>query len=300
MPKRKKRKFGNKLGFGIFYCMIQTGGLKSAYLILYFVAFYYTLFNVSARRNASWYILKKFPNKSRNAAFFHIYKLIVSLGKVLIDSAAASILKPDILKGYISTSDRQIIFDIIKRGRGLILLTSHTGCWQAAFSALRFIPVPLNLLMHIHEDHDQYHLMKQKDGGALINVIDADGFLGGTMEMMKALKKGEGGAIMGDRVLPSSKNALLVSFLGDGAFFPYGAFKIASASNVPVLVIFTSRQGEGSYNVEIADVIDVPCGLGNKKEAYRKYLERYVKALEVYTEKYPYQFFNFYNMWNVS
>lgn len=296
---KKQRRFGTDLGLAIFYFIIKTGGRRAAYFILYFVGFHYTLFNAAARKDASWYIQRRFPDQSGLSLFCHVYRLIISLGKVLIDSATVSIQGPESMKSEISDADRKKIFDIIKDNKGFILLTSHTGCWQAAFAALHFIPVPLNLLMHINQDHDYYHLMKRKKGGASLNVIDSEGFLGGTIEMMKALELGQGVAVMGDRVAAASKNSAALSFLGGEALFPYGSFKIASAVNVPVIVLFTSRQGAFRYKVEIADIIKVPAGLGKGQKAYEKYLKRYVSALEDYTEKYPYQFFNFYNMWNV-
>jgi predicted LPLAT superfamily acyltransferase len=301
--KENPRQFGTGLGLKIFYWFIRAGGQKPAYALLYVVVFYYLLFSPRARSSASHYISKKFPDASGAMGFIHTYRLILSLGRGLIDSAAVSIKGPSAMNA--TCPDKDALYELINdiqgqdkaENKGIILLMSHAGCWQAAMSALDFIPVPLNMVMQIYQDHDNYHLLKQKSSN--IKVIDSSGYLGGTIEIMNALAKGEGVSVMGDRLFDTEKNGLEAEFLGAKARFPYSAFRIASATGAPVLVLFASKLKGVNYRVELSKVIRVPRGLGRKKEAYQPYLEDYIASLEEYCEKFPYQFFNFYNMWEL-
>jgi predicted LPLAT superfamily acyltransferase len=38
--------------------------------------------------------------------------------------------------------------------------------------------------------------------------------------------------------------------------------------------------------------------MGRSGEAYRPYVAQFIKELEMFVQNYPYQFFNFYNMWH--
>ena len=103
--------------------------------------------------------------------------------------------------------------------------------------------------------------------------------------------------MMGDRVLGSTKNSLPVDFLNEEALFPYSAFKIASAARVPIVVLFSSKTGSDSYALDVSQIISVPENLGRSAESFRPYVKRFVKEMERYVQAHPYQFFNFFNMW---
>ena len=95
----------------------------------------------------------------------------------------------------------------------------------------------------------------------------------------------------------SEKSCLQVDFLGENASFPYSAFKIASAAGAPIVVFFSYKTGYDSYALKISEIIQVPEDLGRSGESFRPYVTQFVNELELYIRGYPYQFFNFYNMW---
>jgi predicted LPLAT superfamily acyltransferase len=90
---------------------------------------------------------------------------------------------------------------------------------------------------------------------------------------------------------------LQVDFLGEKAPFPFSAFKIASAAGAPIVVFFSCKTGYDSYALKVSKIIQVPEDLGRSGESFRPYVTQFVNELELYTRGYPYQFFNFYNMW---
>ena len=103
--------------------------------------------------------------------------------------------------------------------------------------------------------------------------------------------------MMGDRVLGSARSYVRVNFLGEVAPFPFSAFKIASAAKVPVVVFFTYKTGSDSYALNVSRIIRPPDKLGRSGESYLPYVSQFIEELELFVEKHPYQFFNFYNMW---
>jgi predicted LPLAT superfamily acyltransferase len=121
--------------------------------------------------------------------------------------------------------------------------------------------------------------------------------MGGVLEMMQALRTGELLSIMGDRVFGSDRNTVPVTFLGGNIRLPFSAFKIASATGAPIAVLFSHKNGPDSHEMVLDRVIRVPSRIGSKEDAFQPYVAQFAEALESYTERYPYQFFNFFNMW---
>ena len=116
--------------------------------------------------------------------------------------------------------------------------------------------------------------------------------------MVAALKRGEVLSVMGDRLLGSDRNGLAVDFLGAPVRFPFSAYKLASATGAPIAVLLSRKLGPAAYAVELARVIEVPPGLGRGGEGFRPYVAELAALLEAYVEDNPYQFFNFFDMWD--
>jgi len=276
---------------------IRIGGWRLAYFILYFVVLYYILFRPSVRDKCRYYLSRRFPGEKSIKRLISSYRLSLELGKVLIDRAVIGILGTDRIS--ISFNDWDALNGLIKEGKGVIFLMAHVGSWQWALSTLPLLKVPVNMVIHREEGDVDMHYFEHRSMEQPYRVIDPEGFLGGTLEMIEALKKGEVLCIMGDRLFGNLKNTLSVRFLGEGALFHFSAMKIASISGAPVVVIFPYKKDATQYGFKMAKVIRVPAGLGRSGDRFQPYVEEYVRALEDFTMEYPFQFFNFYDMWKI-
>jgi predicted LPLAT superfamily acyltransferase len=219
----------------------------------------------------------------------------VNLGKALIDRAIIGIRGP----GYmaINFNDRQELMSLIGERHGIILLTAHVGCWQAAMSELQKLNTPVSLLLHREEGDIDLHYFEHTGSPSPFRIIDPLGYMGGVLEMMEVLKKGEALSIMGDRPFGGNKGNLSVHFLGGSIRVPFSAFKLASATAAPIAVLFSHKSGPDQYELTLEKVIRVPSGLGRKEQVFHPYASQFAQALELYAERHPYQFFNFYDMW---
>lgn len=289
------RSIGSRFQHGIFYLLIRIGGRRLAYFLLYQVVFYYVLFRPSIRKKSQHYLSRRFPKKKPLQRLLDSFRMSLGLGKVLVDRAIVGILGTERMK--LDISDKELLKRLVDQGRGFILMMSHVGSWQVALSALRFLDVPVNLLLHREEGDIDRHYFEHAGLSTPFNIIDPHSFLGGALEMLEVLKKGEVLCVMGDRVLGSDKSTIRVKFLGEEAPFPFGAFQLASVARVPVVVLFSYKTGPDSYALEVSSVINLPENLGRSSENYRPYVEQFIGELESFVQDYPYQFFNFYDMW---
>ncbi|MBF8259800.1 MAG: lipid A biosynthesis acyltransferase [Actinobacteria bacterium] len=289
------RSIGSRWQHRFFYALIRLAGRRTAYVMANFVALYYVLFRSSVRGRSRPYLSRRFPRRNALLRLWDSYRITVEIGKVLVDRALG-ILGPGQLT--VRDSRREDLAERIREGRGVVLVTAHAGCWQFAMESLRMLETPVSLLLHREEGDVDLHIFEHRADEAAFRIIDPAGPLGGALEMLQVLKHGEVLCIMGDRAMGGDRSTIEVEFLGGRVRVPITPYPLASATGAPVVVIFPYKSGPGNYSLQVAEVIRVPEDLGRAPEAYRPYAEAFIRALEGFVEERPYQFFNFFDMWN--
>ncbi len=292
--KIKVKKRGNKLGFWFFKTTIKIFGLRAAYGLLYFVCLHYCLFDRQASKAALCYLDRMFGRGNFWQRKFRVYKLFVSQGKQLIDRyvSIAGAKKFDIqLKGYDKLKSL-----LENPQQGLIILTAHVGNWQIAMTTLSEFQRKVYLVMRPEDNQavaSSLNISKEKD---FIRVINPEGFLGNVVEIIKALGEGDFVSIMGDRKY--GFKGIDVKFFGDTAYFPFGAFSIAQAAKVPIVLLLSAKVGTCKYEIDVTNIFYPKEEPGNKKEQVKLAVQEFATILEQYIKKYPYQCFLFHDVWS--
>lgn len=289
--KPRVRRRGNRVGIWFFRVALWLTGLRGAYGLLYFVCAYYLLFDWAAVRAARAYIVRRFPSQPVASRVFAIYRLFIEQGKNLIDRHA-------MLTGLCP-------FDMQINGmenipsdpnKGFVLLTSHVGNWQIVMQALQEMNRTVNLLMRPEDNAAVREALQVDAESSHIKVISPDQHLGGVVEMMQALERGEVVSIMGDRVYQA--DGVAVNFLRDMAVFPYSAFHLAASARCPVVVLFSAKTGPRRYTVDLPKVFH-PLWTQKtaKKDQLQVWVQQYVQTLENYLGSHPLQYFIFHDVW---
>ena len=292
------RSIGSRFQHGVFYLLIRLKARWVVSALLRAVVCYYILFRPSVRNRGSSYLSIRFPGLSLAGRLKATYRLDLSLGEVLIDRAALGIIGPEAMR--VDFPQREDLRALVREGKGLVLVTAHVGGWQAAMAALKFLEAPVNLLVHRGEGDVDLQFFEHGQGGSPFRIIDPAEPMGGMLTMMEKLKKGEVLCVMGDRVFGSRRGAVSTRFLGGEVPIPFGAFKVASVTGSPVAVLFSHRIGPGAYALTLDRVMRIPGGLGRSGADFAPYAEAFVEGLEAFTGAHPYQFFNFFDMWETS
>ncbi len=294
------RSIGSRFQHGVFYALIRFGGRRAAYLLLYFVAAWYALFRPMVRKRCAPYLTRRFGARPPAARIIDVYRISLALGKALIDRAVVGILGPSSME--VKLEGAAGLKALLAEGRGLIVVMSHVGLWQAAMSALGHLKTPVHMLMQREEGDVDRHYFEHAGVECPYRVIDPAGFLGGAVEMVDVLNGGEVLCVMGDRVFGEDKNTLKTDFLGAPSAFPVSAYTLAASTGAPIVVLLSWKTGPASYRLKVAETIRVEQTVKRKRGAdglvpFLPYLRRYVDALGGFAQKYPYQFFNFFDMW---
>lgn len=291
--KIKVKKRGNALGFWFFKTIIKIFGLRAAYGLLYFVCLHYCLFDRQAVKAALCYLNRMFGAGNFLQNRVRVYKLFISQGKQLIDRyvSIAGAKKFDIqLKGY-----DKLKALLENKNQGLIILTAHVGNWQIAMTTLSEFQRKVYLVMRPEDNQavaSSLNISKEKD---FIRVINPEGFLGNVVEIIKALSEGDFVSIMGDRKY--GFKGVEVKFFGDTAYFPFGAFSIAQAAKVPIVLLLSAKIDTCKYEIDVTNIFYPKEESRNKKEQLKVAVQEFANVLEQYIRRYPYQCFLFHDVW---
>ncbi|MDR1686518.1 MAG: lipid A biosynthesis acyltransferase [Desulfovibrio sp.] len=287
------RSLGSRAQHAVFYALIRAAGTTVAYVLLFFVVTWYTL-RPSVRRRSRAYLERRFPGAGRAAAWRHAWKLQWSFGQCLVDRAAAGLRGGFIFEEIRGEDPRPLLAE----GNGVILLSAHTGCLQAATHALAEISgLPVIVLQHSEPDDVDKQIHEHTGQEPPYRILRTGGGPETVLALLRHLRQGGVLCLMGDRVEGSAEQAVRVSFLGAPVRMPCLAYRLASASGAPVLCVFARRTGPLRGSLHCAECIRPPAGLGRQAQAYRAYAQRFASALERFVLDNPYRFFNFYDLW---
>ncbi len=277
--------------FRFFGWLLRWGGLTRAYHISWFATLWYVLLYPSIRARTRFYLDRRFPERrGRLRRFLDSYRLIRTFGETLVDITAVGVLGRDALAAR--SPDRQRLADMAQGDNGFIMLHSHAGSWQVGMSTTRTFPKHFWLVLI-----PERRTLSMFDPDRA-TIIDPRTGLDGVMRMTQALLRGEIVAMMGDRTFGDERNRVSAQFLGGTIQLPVTPYRLASASGMPVVVMLTSRTSDRSYEMRLAKVINVPPGLGRIPEHYAPYAQQFADCLEQFVDQHPWQFFNFFDLWN--
>ena len=283
---------GGRFGYQFFLYTIRLLGLRCAYIFLAFIVIYFIPFAPKATR-AIWRYNRQKRRLGVLASVKELYCHYYVFGQTLIDKMA---MRGGLNEKYRYEFDNYTRFlEILNSGEGVVMMGAHIGCWEAGAGFFGTYGKKINIVM-LDAEHQQIKDVLEENASHennynIIplnqNIIDA------MLQIKVALNNGEYICFNGDRYMEKDHTAV-VDFMGSKVLFPMGLFKIAAKCRVPVVFYYSMREPNRTYRFRFEEpVID-------GKMTTEKLLEQYVKSLEKIVEKYPRQWFNFYDFWNVE
>ena len=280
---------GNSVGICFFKCCMALFGQRFCAAFVYFVAAFYALFDRRALNAAAPYLKSRFPEAGWLRFRWHFYRMAVAQGQVLV-------LAHWLRTGHsvpIAEYDKDILHGMLTKGQsGLILLISHTGCWQAALTYLETFGRKVNLLLQANRNGSIAEMFQ----GRLFHTIDNDSPFGGLLECISAIERGEIVCIMGDRQPSDTESSLRMSILGNEISVPESPWLLAARCKCPIVPIFTMMTGLASgIDFYFTRPIEIHYEMPRKPkpEHFTEYVRQYAQALERMAEVYPYQIFHY-------
>lgn len=288
-PSWEGRSRGSTLGYKIFVALLKNAGLKPAYALLHLVTPYYRLFVPKAIQPLKELYTRLGYNK--NETYGLIRKNLVIFGQTLIDKIA-------VLAGLgnkLSFTHEGIanIEQLVKDGKGGLLISAHLGNWEVAGHLLNRVNTVINIVMYDGEAEQLKAYMNKFESKRSFNIIFIKDDLSHIYEMSAALNRNELICLHADRFRPGNR-IMQHEFLGAPANFPAGPFILASKLKAPVCFVFAFKETNFHYHFYAYPPRTYE---GKGTTGMEKMLDDYVVLLEQMLKKYPAQWFNYFDFW---
>lgn len=180
----------------------------------------------------------------------------------------------------------------IPAGQGAILLGAHLGSFEALRSLALKNEIPLKILMHMETSQvmtSMLHALNPKIAEAVITMGEPSSIL----QAKDWLDTGGYIGILADRVYQEDKT-ITKSFLGQDADFSTGPFRLTELFKVPVIFFCGVYLGANRYAIHF-ETLEF-----SDDSSVDENLTLFIQTLEHYVNKYPLNWFNFYDYWKIS
>lgn len=185
----------------------------------------------------------------------------------------------------------ELVEPLRRAGTGMLFLTAHVGPWDTSAMGLdTFTDAEVMMLMAPERDHEAAEVQDLVRGNAKIRVVRVGDSVLDAAPALEHLRGG--GIVVGqmDRVRPQQAT-MPVTIFGESWRIPRGLFRLAGAARVPVVPVFSARQGFARRLVSVTMPIVVP--RRPSEEALSACAQVAVRSLEAHLRRFPTQWFHF-------
>lgn len=281
--------------------LIFNIGLKCGRLcgraLLYPITLYFFLRRTGERRASYAYLQRVF---GKPATTWMVMRHIHCFSSTILDRIY--LLSEDLRKFDIRTFGLDELHAQMLPDRGTLLLGAHVGSFEVLrVLSLKRPDVTVRVVLNTRQTPVMTELLHALNPAIANNVIDAS--RPGhevVFALHDAMQDGSLATLLGDRARPGEAS-IEVEFLGAPAKFPVAPFLIASMLKVPIVLCLGLYRGGRSYDLvfeTLAEQLDLP--RRGREAELRAFVQRYAERLEHHVRAHPYNWFNFYDFWNLE
>jgi predicted LPLAT superfamily acyltransferase len=269
-------------------------GRPVARALLYPISLYFLVFSVRSRRASASYLtraLGRKPSFGQRFRHYHTFAATI-LDRVFLLSGRGNELG-------LTLHGEPDVRDLYERRQGCLLLGAHFGSFEI-LRAVAWSKPNLRLYFAMYEDNAQ---KIRAALGALnpgvANFVIPIGQLDNMLRVRERIEEGAFVGFLADR-LPGRQPSTVRPFLGSAARFPIGPFRLAAVLRCPVLTMFGVYRGDRRYDVYFETLADAAGLKRCDRDAWiADAITRYARRLEERCRDAPYNWFNFYEFWDV-
>ena len=264
--------------------------------LLYPISAYFVVFSCRARKAATRDFMRRVLGRACTWAdvFRHYHTFACTLlDRIYIFGGQSQVL--DIRIQNLSVLDRYA-----RSGRGCLLVGAHLG----GFEILRVMgqlksSYRIKALVY-GEGTPRIASMFRKMNPSFFEDIIHMGSGGSLIGLEEHARQGGIIALMGDRSVQTGKR-IRCEFFGQSAWFPQSPALLSQILDMPVVLFFCLHRSDGRYEVWFEHLTDPPRVERSQREtAVHAIMQRYAYRLEHYCRMAPYNWFNFYDFWQLD
>ena len=212
---------------------------------------------------------------------------------------------------HFNDDDVMALIEQLNQGRGAFLIVSHLGDFEILRSlanksqiGVKRDSIPMAVFSDMDVSSNFTQAMDKMSAGYTLNMINVNDITPATMEIVQNTIDAGGVVVCaGDRLSKNKKERVLTqNFLGKPAPFSYGVYYLADLIGAPTYFVWGFRNGNLISKRECEMYVikaksQVGGGRSDREKRMNALCAEYVQNLESFAQKYPYQWYNFFDFW---
>lgn len=294
---KQRREGGGWFAIWLIRSIGRYGGRPLARLCLYPITLYFLLRRADERRDSRAYLTRVF---GRPAGLRDVARHIHTFACTILDRVF--LLSEEFRRFEVRVHGLDGLEAQLAQGRGVLLFGSHLGSFEALRVLARRRPdVKIRVVLDKAHNPSMTQLLDALNPEIAAGVIDAS--QDGPSLMLAIKQAADEGALISllvDRTHPGAP-VQMAQFFGQPAEFPVSPWLIASVLKLPISLGFGLYRGGNRYDLLFEsfsdDGIDLP--RRGRSVLLASLVQRYAARLEHHARGAPYNWFNFYDFWNL-
>lgn len=194
------------------------------------------------------YIYPSIENNGRRRRL--IVNNFKKIGRNLVDALRLIRYQNGSLESIVSIKNGNTINELLDRGKGLIVITAHLGCWELIPAYFSQVGYRVNVMAREVYDRNVNREINRIREMHNIRIIDKRR---APIVALKCLLRGEAVGILMDQ--RTNKNSVAIDFMGRKAKTPIGPAYLAMKTGSPVVPVAIHRLRNDKHIIEVGDEV---------------------------------------------
>lgn len=287
---------GTALGYKLISAFALSCGRTAARIVLYPITLYFLIRRGPERRASSKYLQRVTGGK---ATLWHVARHIHCFAAVTLDRLF-------LLSERFKRFDIHIVgLDELRKAhahhQGVLVFGAHLGSFDALRALAELRPdVKVRVVIDVEQNPALTAILNSLNPALAESIINAR--QEGTttaLAIKEALETGALVTLLVDRARPGNP-VRTVDFLGQPAPLPTSPWQLAAALKVPVVLCFGLYRGGNRYELHFESFLDALRIERSRRDAVlQEVMQRFADRLAHYARSAPYNWFNFYDFWQL-
>lgn len=212
-----------------------------------------------------------------------------------IDTIRLKVMTTEEVNGVCIPHDMDRCFREYDRGRGIIALSGHVGCWEVMGTYLAGAGMKVDAIARkLYDTRLEELLLDTRESGGM-NVISRGE---NTRQILRAFRDGHLVGMLVDQDIPNVKGEF-ADFFGRPAYTPVAPAFLSLRYGVPIVPLFTCRDAVHNHHIFAGEPVTIE-PTGDLERDVRLLTAASAKVTEDFIRKHPEQWVWFHQRWKTT
>lgn len=240
-------------------------------------------------------LMRSFPEKAEGEILTIAKKSYVSFALIVAEFCDILYLNKDNLSRWITIRGLENYTEACRQNRGILLFSAHFGNWEIGNAALAITTNPFIFVYRILDSSFLEGLITYVRSSYGNISLDKENAM---RPLIRALKKGKTVNILIDQNV-AVYDGVFIDFFGRPACTTSGLALLAQHTQAPVLPVFTTRQPDGKYVMDIGPEVAI-VRTDNRAADVLVNTQNFNRIIEDHIRQYPEQWFWMHQKWKTK